>query len=186
MAKRLLDDHGRVIGVEFTSAELAQLFSVSEDKLKEWVQALPPAGADETGAIYRFTTQDSVKRARKLVAILRTGMASTDVLKIEEEGMLDAYAGLSQDSPEGITAHCWRSYSIIVLMQVRYGKMLDAAELAVRARLHERSPLTGEIAPSEELAKRHLRLLQAVGALQHGGDRWIHKGLPHYLSGKQA
>jgi hypothetical protein len=111
-------------------------------------------------------------------------MSEQAVANIEEAGLLDAYAALAEDCPQGLTVHVWRSYALVVLMQVRYGKMIGVKELAERAKLVSIDPESGEAKPDLKMAQKHLRLLQSVdgGWLKIGTDKWTgqweHRGLP--------
>lgn len=178
MAKREIT-RGRVEAVELSVDELASLLHVTGDQLRLWQGLVPP---DRDGR-YRFAGPEDFRRARQRIAVLATGMPEQAVRAVEEEGLLSAYTALARDCPEGVTAHVWRSYAIVVLMQSRHRKMIDAEELAVRARLMEEDALTGELHPSVDTAKKHLRLLQAIGKLRHTGMQWEHDGLPLCMRG---
>ena len=172
MARRVVDQKtGRVTLVEMNRAELAGVFRVSEDDLARWAELIP--GESEAGqTLYRFRSEDELKLARERAAVLSTRMSPEAVRNIEDDGRLSAYAMLASECPAGITAHVYRSFVVVFLVQYKTGLMLDADGLALRAGLNERDPLTGEIQPSPELARKHLRLLQAVGLLRNGADRW--------------
>lgn len=112
-------------------------------------------------------------------------MTPQALLNAIDAGLLDSYAQLSEDCPAGITAHVWRSYGLIVFMQLKYKRMIDAKELAERAGLTDIDPLTGKLVTSVATAERHLRLLQALGLLEVMHDdgkawsgQWRHQGLP--------
>jgi DNA-binding transcriptional MerR regulator len=170
---------GKVEQVEFTPAELAELFSVTADQLESW-QELIPAAAD---GVYRYASADDFRRIRHRVLVLATGMTTKAVEAVEAEGLLAAYAALARDCPSGVTAHVWRSYAIVVLMQTKQQRMIDAEELAVRARLMEQDPISGELVPSVAEARKHLKLLQATNQLVHTGMQWQHQGLPLCMRG---
>lgn len=178
MARRVLDDAGRVLYVELGAGEMAKLCACDVAQLAEWTALVPPHSGHGEDAVYRFAGEDDLRLARQRAAVLRTRMSVDAVRNVESEGRLAAYAALASDCPEGITAHVYRSYLIVCLMQQQHQIMLDADALADRAGLNEYEPLTDRIEPSPELARKHLRLLQAVGLLRNAGDRWEFSGLP--------
>lgn len=172
MARRVVDKRtGRVTLVEFNRTELAGTFQVSEQDLERWQELLP---FEEEGGepLYRYRSEQELRLARERAAVLSTRMSMEAVRNIEDDGRLSAYATLASECPAGITAHVYRSFVVVFLVQYKTGLMLDAEGLAVRAGLNERDQVTGAIQPSPELARKHLRLLQAVGLLRHGADRW--------------
>lgn len=172
MARRVVDrKSGRVQLVELDRAELASAFGVAEDDLARWAELIP-AEQVEGRHLYRYQSEDELRLARERAQVLSTRMSVEAVRNIEADGRLSAYAALAAECPEGITAHVYRSFVVVFLVQYKTGLMLDAEGLAIRAGLNERDPATGEIQPSPELARKHLRLLQAVGLLRNGADRW--------------
>lgn len=183
MARRAIDDAGRVLFIEFSTQELARLFRIDLTDLLGYADLLADEQAPD-GA-WRYNTAGAFDLARNRAAILRTRMSREALANIEAEGMLDSYAKLAVDCPEGITAHVYRSYVTVYLMQVQHGVMLDAAALAERAGLAEPDPIDGTPRRSVELAKRHLRLLQAVGVLTRGAERWEFTHVPAILQEQQ-
>ena len=121
-------------------------------------------------------------------------MSEKALANIEAQNVLNAYAALAEDCPAGLTVHVWRSYGLVVLMQARHGVMIGAEELAQRARLSQMDPGTGKRVLGVGVARKHLRLLQALGYLKdiHAGEQvkqgervyvaekpeWLHQGLP--------
>ena len=180
MAQRQVARSGKVEQVEFDAAELAIALGITPEQLAQWARAIPVA----SDGVYRYAAAEDFRRIRHRSAVLKTGMNLDQLHAVEDEGMLGTYASLSRDCPAGITAHVWRSYATVVLMQVRHKTMIDADELAVRARLVEIDPLSGERVPSVTMARRHLSLLQAVGVLKNSGMQWQHQGLPLCMRGK--
>jgi hypothetical protein len=203
MPRRVQGKDGAIAYVEFTLDEMAQALSVEQgginadidpEDLQTWTGAIPAAREQDGALVYIVRSKGELELLRKRALILRTGMSERALNNIEKEGVLDAYAALAADTPQGLTAHVWRSYGLVVLMQVRHGVKIDAEELARRARLAERDPKTGKEVLGVEMAKKHLRLLQALGYLKsvdqgaptRVGDktvpapeaRWEHKGLP--------
>jgi len=203
MPRRVPNKSGGIAYVEFSLAEMAEALGIHErdvdvdvdpDDLATWSAAIPPAEQRDGQPVYRVRAKNDLDLMRKRALILRTGMSEKALTAIEKEGVLDAYAALALDCPQGLTAHVWRSYALVVLMQVRHGVKIDGEELAKRARLAQRDPLSGEEVLGVDLAKKHLRLLQALGYLKsvEAGDpvrvgdkttpasegRWEHKGLP--------
>jgi len=189
MVRRLRDKNGAIVAIELTAAEMAQTLGVPVEDLVQWTTLVPPHSGVAEAAIYRVASVKEVNHLKKRVALLKTRMSEEAVANVEEAGLLDSYAALAEDCPEGITAHVWRSYALVVLMQVRYGKMIDAKELAERAGLTEVDPNTGKLRPSVDMARKHLRLLQSVGPVGDTGTylkvgtgpwegQWEHKGLP--------
>ena len=162
--------------------ELAHYLGISDEQLRSWSQSFPP----DEGAVWNFRSGETLKLWKNRAALLRTNMSEKAVANIEKAGLLEAYADLAVDCPEGITAHVWRSYGIVVLMQNRYGKTIGPEELARRANLQTQDE-KGKGVPDVEMARKHLRLLIARGLLQEGtGDwegRWEHQGLPECFQG---
>lgn len=185
MARRAVDAAGRVRSVELSVAEFAQLLDTTPEKLMEW-QELVPATRGEDGELrYRFTRQEDLRLARQRVAVLKTRMSVAAVRNVEESGRLSAYADLAVDCPDGITAHVYRSFLVVVLVQRRTGLMLDAEGLAMRAQLTEVDPDTGQTRISTAIAHKHLRLLQAVGLLINAGERWEFTHIPACITDRR-
>ena len=203
MPLRVPNKDGGVAYVEFSLAEMAEALGIHErdvdvdidpEDLASWSLAIPAAEQRDGQPFYRVLAKGDLDLMRKRALILRTGLSEKALKAIEKEGVLDAYAALALDCPQGLTAHVWRSYALVVLMQIRHGVKIDAEELANRARLAQRDPATGKEVLGVELAKKHLRLLQALGYLKsvEAGDpvrvgdkttpanegRWEHRGLP--------
>lgn len=172
MARRVVDKKtGKVRLVELSRPELAQAFGVAEEDLARWAELIPFA-TDEGAVVYRYASEEELRVARERAQVLSTRMSIEAVRNIEADGRLSAYAALAAECPAGITAHVYRSFVVAFLVQYKTGLMLDAEGLAIRAGLNERDPATGEVTPSPDLARKHLRLLQAVGLLRNGADRW--------------
>ncbi|WP_217924681.1 hypothetical protein [Miltoncostaea oceani] len=180
MARRALSPDGRVAYVEMSRAEFAKLLDCRPEDLITWAELLP--AEDPVEGIYRFRSQEALRLARQRAAVLRTRMSLGAVKAIEAEGKLDAYASLAKDCPAGITAHVYRSFLVLVLVQQKTGLMLDAEGLALRANLLEMDPETSEPRQSAAMARKHLRLLQAVGLLRAGEGRWEFSRLPSCLT----
>lgn len=179
MAKRLRDNKtGKIAAIEFSAAELGEVLAVEADDLARWEQAFPPFSGRGEDAVYRVYTMDELAIWRKRAAVLRTRMSEAAVANVEEAGLLDSYAKLAEDCPTGVTAHVWRSYGLVVLMQSRYGQMIGPEELAERASLTEIDPDSGKPVASVDLAAKHIRLLQALNLLTQVEGRWEHQGLP--------
>jgi hypothetical protein len=195
MARRLRNAAGEIVRIEVDAIEMAQMLGITDtkdsdgrvtetaaDTLARWGKVIPALRVDDGTAVYGFASVKELNQIKKRAALLRTQMSETAVQNIEAKGLLDAYAALAEDCPPGITAHVWRSYGLIVLMQIRYGQMLDANELAQRAGLTEADRETGERVVGVATAERHIRLLRALGYLEEGTGRWEgqwqHKGLP--------
>lgn len=192
MAKTFRKKDGSIARIEFSALELAeQVLQIPPgrvpgaeqspaERLWDWREVVKPRrGKTVETAVYAVTSQKSLDLTKKRVALLRSNMTPTAVSNVEKAGLLDAYAALAEDCPEGLTVHVWRSYGLVVLLQTRYGKMIDAAELAERANINTRGA-DGKIVPDVEKAAKHLRLLQAMGYLKPNKEegRWGHKGLP--------
>jgi hypothetical protein len=188
--KRLKDKTGTVVALELNADEMAKALGVRVEDLEMWTRSVPPASVDNGIFLYRVGSPKDVQLLKKRAALLRTRMTEEAVARVEAEGLLDAYSALAEDCPPGITAHVWRSYGLVVLMQVRYGKMLDAVELAERAGLQEEDPETGAMRPSVATATQHLRLLRGLGFLREGDQdwkgQWRHQGLPRAWRGMGA
>lgn len=186
MARRLRDKKtGAIVAVEFDASEMAQVLNVEPADLEQWTRLIPAAGRRAGQTIYR-ASREELELYKKRASVLRSRMSEAAVEAVEAAGLLDAYAALGDDPgrPEGVTAHIWRSYGLIVLMQTRYGKMIGAQELAERAGLTERDPQTGDMRPSVDTAEKHIRILRATGALTESADgRWEHQGLPRAWRG---
>lgn len=172
MARRVVDKKtGKVRLVELTQVELAQTFGVTAEDLERWSELIP-SETEGGRRLYRYHSEDELRLARERAQVLSTRMSPEAVRNIEADGRLSAYAALAAECPPGITAHVYRSFVVVFLVQYKTGLMLDAEGLAIRAGLNERDPVSGEVQPSPELARKHLRLLQAVGLLRNGADRW--------------
>jgi hypothetical protein len=201
MMRKLLDPAGKVTAVEYTIEEVSQLLGVDPDQLREWSASIIPSSKDEEGKpLYRVASASQLKLWQKRAVILATGMSEQSLAQVEESGRLDSYAALAEDAPDGISAHIWRSYALVVLMQAKYSLKLTAEDLAKRAGLVDTNE-TGKTVLGVETAKKHLRFLQALGYLQSVeiGDvirvsgrnekatyaHWIHKGLPKAWQGQE-
>jgi hypothetical protein len=178
MAKRLRDPRtGQIVRIDFTAEEMAELLGVAVEDLDGWKSTIPPY--HEPGAtIYSVKSVEDLNLIRKRVALLKTRMSEAAVRSVEEAGLLDAYAALAEDCPPGVTAHVWRSYGLIVLLQTRYGKMIGPEELARRAGLTEIHAETGERQLGVDLARKHIRILVSLNHLRQVEGRWEHHGLP--------
>lgn len=213
MVRALRNKQGKVEELEYTLVEMAELLGVrpkqageyrevsGADLLEQWQATIKPSGVDADGKpLYRVRRKDDVELWRKRAAVLRTGLSETSVANIEKAGHLNAYAALAVDCPEGIDAHVWRSYAIVVFMQAKHGRMIDAEELAERGSLVELDPATGEKRLGISLARKHLRLLQGMRLLKavkpgenvplgngksyQSEGEWLHQGLPHAWQGR--
>jgi hypothetical protein len=195
MPNRIKDAEGKILYIEFNLAEVAELLAVEPDRLERWSSAIPAAREVPGDRIYQVHSQDQLALWRKRALVLRTGMSEKQLAAIEREGVLPAYATLAVDCPEGLPLHVWRSYGVVVLMQVRYGIKIDAEELAKRAKLVDVDPTTRKKTLGVRMAQKHLDLLQwsahVLTEIRPGmrvkvGDRvevasearWEHKGLP--------
>lgn len=203
MPKRVPGEGGTTAYVEFSSAELVKALeqyrpnidlNITTEDLEEWSQAIPPARVEDGQNVYIIHSPKELDLIHKRALILRTRMSEKALVNIEEQNVLNAYAALAEDCPDGLTVHVWRSYGLVVLMQARHGAMIDAEELAQRARLSQLDPSTGKRVLGVDVARKHLRLLQAlsylkavkVGEQVKQGERiyvaekpeWLHQGLP--------
>lgn len=200
MARRILDKAGKLSAVEYTLAEVATLVGAEADEVKTWALCIAPTSKDDEGEpLYELRSPAQLKIWQKRAILLKTGMSEASVLAVEKAGRLDSYVALAEDCPEGITAHVWRSYAVVVMMQAKYSLKLTAEDLARRAGLVDRDE-NGEPVLGVETAKKHLRFLQALGYLQSievgdtirvGGRNekatyahWLHRGLPKAWQGK--
>ncbi len=172
----------KVVRIEFGAEEMARrVLDVEPEDLAQWTTLIPPVRSSGANAIYAVKSMEEIKTLKKRAALLRTRMNEKAVAAVEEAGLLDAYAELAEDCPEGITAHVWRSYGLVVLMQIKFHTMLGPEELAVRANLIRREGRR-QVA-DVEIASKHIRLLKALGYLREestadGEKRWSHEGLP--------
>ena len=177
---------GKLVRIEIPAREMAEkVLGVELERLLEWKSLIPPARGEGEDAVYAVRTREELATLRKRAALLRTNMNEKAVAAVEEAGLLDAYAALAEDCPPGITAHVWRSYGLIVLMQVRYGKKIGAEELARRANLVKLDE-NGKPVPDVETAAKHIRLLVALGYLAEEDGRWKHQGLPKSWVGSEG
>jgi len=177
MARRVRTAEGQV-ALEMSPEEFAgRVLQVAVDHLPRWPNLFPKP--NEYG-YYRVNDQQEMNLYRQRAALLRTGMSETAVKNVEQAGLLKGYTDLAVDCPEGITVHVWRSYALIVLMQIKYGLMIDARELAKRAKINKQED--GKTVPDIEMAEKHFRLLAGIGYLQRGEGQWEgqwkHRGLP--------
>jgi len=177
---------GKIVRIEFSAQEMAdeKVLNVSVEDLITWSKCIKPLRGSGEQAVYAVSSPEELVLLKKRAALLRTQMTETAVKNVEKAGLLDAYAALAEDCPEGLTAHVWRSYGLVVLMQSRYGKMMDAEELAQRANINKRNE-KGKIIPDTGMAAKHLRLLEALGYLKNNQaeGRWEHRGLPKSFRG---
>lgn len=192
MAKTFRKKDGTVARIEFSAEEMAErVLGIKPsttpgseqspvERLWEWRGLIKPRrGKTPETAVYAVTSEKNLDLLKKRAALLKSNMTETAVRNVEKAGLLDAYAALAEDCPEGLTVHVWRSYGLVVLLQTRYGKMIGAKELAERANINKRDA-KGKIVPDVDKAAKHLRLLQAMGYLRADEEegRWHHKGLP--------
>lgn len=192
MAKTFRKKDGTVARIEFSAEEMAErVLGIKPsttpgseqspvERLWEWRGLIKPRrGKTPETAVYAVTSEKNLDLLKKRAALLKSNMTETAVRNVEKAGLLDAYAALAEDCPEGLTVHVWRSYGLVVLLQTRYGKMIGAKELAERANINKRDG-KGKIVPDIDKAAKHLRLLQAMGYLTPDEEegRWHHKGLP--------
>lgn len=188
MARYLRDKKtGQLLRIEVPAREMAEkVLGVELEDLARWTKAIPPLRGEGEDAIYTVRSRDELDVLRKRAKLLRTNMNEKAVANVEKAGLLDAYADLAEDCPPGITAHVWRSYGVVVLMQVRYNRMIGAEELAERAGLKRREG--GKLVPDVEMAEKHLRLLTRLGHLTPSEEgRWEHQGLPKgWVGGEDA
>lgn len=172
---------GAIQKIEMDEEGLCEFLKITPEELQKW-EALFPA----TNGIWTVPTGETPPRQelqtwKKRVALLRTRMTPKAVRNIESVGLLDSYAELAKDCPEGITAHVWRSYGAIVLMQVRHNQKIGPHELALRANLEKIAP-GGKTEPDVDMAAKHIRFLIAQGLLREGEDGlWEHQGLPSFF-----
>jgi hypothetical protein len=179
MPKKIKDEKtGLAIRLEFDSRELAEdILGVKEKDLFEWRDLIPPFKEEDGQIIYAIKNKQEFELIKKRAALLKTGMTETAVKNVEKANLLDSYFQLSQDCPEGITAHAWRSYGLVVLMQTQHNTKIGAEELAKRANINKINS-QGKVVSDPKMAEKHLRLLQALGYLIETEDRWEHQGLP--------
>lgn len=187
MIRRVRDKHGRIVRLDMTADEAAKLLDVTEEQLADWAELLPFQTVSDT-AIYSFRNQEEMTLYRQRAAILKTQCRIDVVKDMEERGLLSAYAGLAEDCPPGLSVLEWRSYAIVVLMQMKARVKLTPAELAKRANLVEVDS-KGEVQIDIQSAERHLRMLTSLNYLEEGEDHdgrssWIHKGLPKCMRGE--
>lgn len=182
------EENNRVKYVLLFEAELCEKLNVTADQLRSWRELMPPLeermhpDRERMEPVYKVTI-DQLALYDKYAKILKTGMSVQQVRELErrdakaaEEGKnlkhLEMYALLAEEAPPGVSAHALRSYCVVFLYQNRGGKMLLPKELAKVANI------------SEETAKRHLRILQMVGALRlaQNPTRWEFAFVPKALS----
>lgn len=167
---------------------MCEQLQVTSGELRSWHELIPPSGSAmhpdrEREEPQYQVSQEEMRRYESYANILGTGMSVEQVKELEArdrkavaEGkkatFLDMYSLLAEECPPGITAHCLRSYCVVLLYQNRADKMLLAAQLAQLANV----PLA--------TAKRHLRYLQAVGLLRlaQNPNRWEFAFVPRALS----
>lgn len=171
---------GAVLRARMDEEGVCKITGALPEEILQWKNTFP-----QKDGIWSFGgksggAQEEISRARKKLALLRTRMSERAVRNIEGAGLLDAYAALAEDCPEGITAHVWRSYGAVVFMQVRQNEKIGPHELALRAKLEKTVP-GGGIEPDVETAAKHIRLLVAKGLLRDEGERWGHEGLPLFF-----
>lgn len=156
-----------------SAAQVAGAMNCSMEQLGAWQVLLPPAGADGGYLL----DAAGVERLRQCAKVLGTGMTVEQVQQLERRDpsgrLLARYALLAEDCPANVTAHILRSLCVVILAQNRQGRMLAPRELAAAAGL------------DVESAKRHLRVLQAVGLLRASAerDRWEFAFVPRAISG---
>lgn len=154
------------------SGQLAALLNCSPQQLADWSALLPSPTA--SGFSVDALT---VERLRQQTAVLKSGMTVEQVKELTERDrsgkLLARYALLAEDCPANVTAHMLRSLCVVILAQNRQGRMLTPSQLAQAAGL------------DLETAKRHLRILQAVGLLHASEerDRWEFAFVPRAISG---
>jgi hypothetical protein len=180
MARKVYDkDSKELLRIEFTATEMAEnVLGVEVEDLIQWTERIPVERGQGLEAIYAVKDVSEMNLLKKRAALLRTRMSQPAVKNVEAAGLLDAYAALAEDCPPGVTAHVWRSYGVVVLMQTRYGKMIGPEQLATQARLVKPGGKKKDV--DIEMAEKHLRLLQALNLLRANREegRWEHQGLP--------
>lgn len=171
---------GKVERIEMDGEGLCRLLEIEEEDLLRWETVFPSTSGLWILGDGELDAKRELALWKKRVKLLRTQMTPQAVMNVEDAGLLDAYAALSEDCPEGLTAHVWRSYGAVVFMQVRENSKIGPNELALRARLEKIAP-GGKLEPDVEMAAKHLRLLVAQGLLRDDGERWEHQGLPKFF-----
>lgn len=186
MAKKIKNPKtNKVIRLEFSPDEFAEkILNVTTDDLLSWKKSIPPFSGRGKNVVYAITSAAELDLWKKRAALLKTRMTETAVRNVEKNNLLDAYAKLAADCPDGITAHAWRSYGLIVLMQMKYSKQVGPAELAKRADINRRDE-KGKVVPDEKMAAKHIRLLEALGYIKDVDGRWEHQGLPEAWQGNK-
>lgn len=179
MAKRFRDKNGKITHIECSASEMAKLLDSDVDQLLACPELVPTRRGQGPATIYRLKDEATRDLYRKRIALLKTNMSPAAIKNVEAAGLLDAYAGLAEDCPAGISAHVWRSYGLVVLIQIRYGKKIGPEELAQRAGIIK--PDSKEL--DLKLAEKHIRLLIGMGYLREDDSsewqgQWRHQGLP--------
>ena len=172
---------GAIQRIEMDEEGLCKFLQISPEELQKWEALFP--GQEGLWSVPNgdLPPREELQVWKKRVALLRTRMTPKAVRNIESSGLLDSYAALAEDCPEGLTAHVWRSYGAVVFMQVRHNEKIGPHELALRARLEKIMP-GGKTEPDVETAEKHLRFLIAQGLLREGEDGlWEHQGLPKFF-----
>jgi hypothetical protein len=165
--QKLYGPNGQVTAIRMSPEAMSDALRVSRQQLRDWATAIPLTDTGQGHApFYQIENPAQLKIYKKRAAVLRTHMTEKAVMNTEKAGLLDAYVALAEDCPEGVTAHVWRSYGLIVLLQAKYGIKVDSKQLAERAGL------------SADTASKHIRLLAAMGFLTDREDSWAHQGLP--------
>jgi hypothetical protein len=203
MARRFRDKQDNIVRIELDAVEMAGALGLEElagpndtsvtavQQLSRWTKLIPVDRKENGEPVYAISSVKDLNLLKKRAALLRTQMTEKQVARIEKQGLLDAYADLAADCPPGITTHVWRSYGVVVLMQTRYGVMLDAEGLAQRAGLSDIGD-DGKRGLGVQTAQQHLRMLNAVGYLVKGQKesdkvdwtgQWKHRGLPEAWRG---
>jgi hypothetical protein len=171
---------GRVILARLDEEGMVKILGASPEELQEWSKTFPQKDGVWVFGETPEGAQKEISDGRKKIALLRTNMTEKSVSNVAEAGLLDAYAALAEDCPDGITAHVWRSYGAIVFLQVKQNEKIGPHELALRAKLEKLVP-GGKVEPDTETAAKHIRLLLAKGLLRDEGERWGHEGLPLFF-----
>ena len=150
---------------------LCQLLDCSSEQLAEWTELLPQMQA---GGF--MLDSDELQSLRQAVKVLKSGMTANQVGELIDRDrsgkLLTRYALLAEDCPANVTAHMLRSLCVVILAQNRQQRMLSPSELADASGI------------DVETAKRHMRILQAVGLLHASADKrsWEFAFVPRAIS----
>jgi len=156
--------------LELFESDLANALNVPATIIRQAQDLIPSAGKKENPVrqrleAYYICDRQRLKQWHIYAQLLNKGMTPAQIKEVEERDralrakgvrsrMLESYATLAQECPEGITPHILRTYYILYILQPRLRRAPRIDELAYAAGL------------SEQTVHRHLLILLRMGFIR--------------------